>query len=294
VSLWYTHARTYHWMLTTVPDGITPFSARGWPTFEHALGDLLTDCCKLIDTVDFDDDTCTSWFKTLKICTKARKPPILPQAFKNELARKVFTKEADRALLASMYEATFMEVMSTSQVFKYKGLGWTMQEIAMLADALPYCKAVTTLSLTENCVGSAHGEQPLAAISLAEHLPQCPKLRRCLLRACSIGDTDIKVLATCFERCISLVTLNLMGNKIGAEGTEALARVLPDLVSLRQLILAGNSIGEVGAMMLGEFAPKCETLLELWLTGCGDLGRGDQYLKMKWKEAGKAIADLHF
>ena len=33
-----------------------------------------------------------------------------------------------------------------------------------------------------------------------------------------------------------------------------------------------------GAMMLGEFAPKCEPLLELWLSGCGDIGRGDQHL----------------
>jgi hypothetical protein len=294
VSLWFTHAQTFVWMLRTVPDGVTAYDDRGWPTFERQVGDLLTETGKLIDLGDFDEESCTSWFSTYQVCREARRPPLEPEAFAQELATKAFTKEEDRELVEDLYRKTFMEVMNVAKVLKYKSVGWTMPEIATFADCLPHCRIVTTLSLTENNVGSAEGERPLAASALAAHLPKCTKLRRFMLRACSLGDEDMAVLAPCIPRCLSLTTLNLMDNKIGPIGASELAKVLPECPRLRQLILAGNNVGEVGAIKLAEKAPKCETLLELWMTGCGDLGKGQVYLTEKWKEGGKMWGDLHF
>jgi Ca2+-binding EF-hand superfamily protein len=292
-SLWFAHAQTFVWMLRSVPEGVTEYEARGWTTFEHTVSDMLTESCKLMDFGDYDEETCTSWFQTSQVCTEARRPPLVPEAFAADLATKVLTKEADRSIVENLYSQTFAEIMGACKVLKYKGSGWTMRQIATYANSLAHCTRANTLSLTMNTVGSNAGEEPLAAISLAENLPKCIKLRRCLMRACRIGDRDIAILAPAMSHCKNLTTLNLMDNLIGPDGAKALAIALPDFPHLRQLILAGNIIGEVGATLLSEYVPKSESLLELWLTGCGDLGNGELLLKEAWKKSGKAASDLH-
>merc|ERR1719316_155983 len=137
VSLWFAHAQTYVWMLTNLPEEAAEYgaeySARGWPTFERAVSDMLTESCKLLDLGSFDEETCTSWFKTSQVCSEARRTPIVPEAFSAELAKKVFTQEEDRPMIDKMYAQTFMEVMSVAKVLKYKCVGWTIRDIATFA-----------------------------------------------------------------------------------------------------------------------------------------------------------------
>jgi hypothetical protein len=318
VNLWYAHAQIMAWLLTVVPEGVTPFASRGWPTFERAVSVMLTESSKLLDLGKLND-TCTRWFQTCKICTMQRQPPLVPDAFDVLLKTKQFALETDRPAVERKYAQTFHEVMASAKFLEFQALGWDPTQVACFAEAFPYCRSLTKLTLTENEVGTARkaaccdsGEQneavidvekedkeavqipePVAARALAMHLPKVNKLRQILCRGCNIGDEDMVILAQALPRCMALVTLNLQDNKIGARGTVALAKVLPDCERLGLLYLASNKVGEEGALALAKYAPNCDTLRELWVTDAGDMGEGKQVLIEEWRDKGKAEGFLH-
>jgi len=315
VNLWYAHAQTMVWLLTVVPDGVLQFAVRGWPTFERAVSVMLTESSKLLDLGKLNE-TCTRWFQTCKICTMQRQPPLVPDVFDAMLKTKIFALETDRPAVERKYAQTFHEVMASAKILEFQALGWDPAQVATFAEALPYCRSLTKLTLTENEVGTARkncgdgiGEQPeasrdadkddsevaspVAAKALALHLPKVNKLRQILCRGCNIGDDDMVILALSLPRCMALVTLNLQDNKIGPRGTVALAKVLPDCERLGLLYLASNKVGEEGALALAKYAPNCDTLRELWVTDAGDMGEGKQVLIDTWRDKGKAEGFLH-
>ena len=51
VNVWYSHPLTWVWALTLVPEGVKPYSERGWPRFEKAVATLIKHSKMFLDLV---------------------------------------------------------------------------------------------------------------------------------------------------------------------------------------------------------------------------------------------------
>jgi hypothetical protein len=121
--------------------------------------------------------------------------------------------------------------------------------------ALPQCRRLTHLDLSDNWIGAA-GAQVLAAA-----FPQYSWLTYFDLHHNLIGDAGAQELATVLPRCPRLTHLDLGWNSIGAAGAQALAGVLPRCRQLRHLDLGCNRVDDAGAQVLAVVLQQCH-----WLT----------------------------
>lgn len=204
VALWYAHQRTAVWLLTTAPqegswkngnpdECSEPYERRGWPTFEWALGSLITPSHELVD-LGLHDDRCNDWVAVFQQCKAQRRPPWLPEEFGVELAEKHFARPADRNLLERKYAQAFREVMAFTWNLSFHSVGWGDAEAIVLAQSLPYCGGVTALNLTGNRIGNA------GAIALATVIPSCSHLSVLRLQHNQIGEEGKRQLHLAWQQ----------------------------------------------------------------------------------------------
>jgi len=289
VDLWFAHADTMVWSLTKVPEKLVQYQDRGWPMFEHTISGLLTERTKLMDIGKLNEN-CTDWFATCNKCTVDRQPLLTPASFEAQLAKKTFGNGADRITVNAIYESIFTEVMESTTMLEFIGLGWGSKQIKNILDALPFCfDVLSKLMLNGNQLGLE------GAAALAKHLPQLACLHELRLKACCLGDIGAEALAPGLVACPALAILDLGANEIGPKGAAAIAASIPVCQELTTLWLNSNDLGEEGAKALVPAVGRCEPLRTLHIRKAGvqsTVGAGAKLMEA-WRKAGKETKSLH-
>jgi hypothetical protein len=177
VNLWYTHQDTVVWLQTWLPARVqNKYDARGWPTFERAVSWMITDTNSVLDLGPggksiTEDERSQDWTWLFEACKAGRKPPRVPEEFRNVLMTKHFTAGADMEKVANKYEKTFTEVLNHAEQLWFADLGWDDTDAKELAAVLPYCKSLLQLILSGNAIQYTGAQMLVAAAS------QCLKLR---------------------------------------------------------------------------------------------------------------------
>lgn len=257
VSLWYAHRETQVWLLTKVPEGVRPYTERGWPTMERAVSQLLTPVDKVLDMGFFERGK--DWPQAIQNCRAVLRPPRVPDGFAADLQAKVFTKGMDQSLVEKQYRQTFQDIMGSSESLDFSCLQWGDVEAQCLAEAIPLCDRLEQLDLTENKMGDS------GTCRIAYAIACCLRLRELRIGCNKIADKGAVELASVLPCCRRLQKLDLTRNLIADSGAEQLAKAIPHCPQLQELDLSGNEIGEGGAAKLAEAIPYCKRLERLGL-----------------------------
>jgi len=187
VDLWYAHWLTEVWLLTKVPDGVAPFDARGWTSFERAVSSMLTPGESVLDLGRLREGW-KNWGQVVQDCQAKRRPPPFPDAFTAELLCKKFSVKGDRDFVAGKYRETFHQVMRSARELCYADAGWRDREVEQLAEVLPICGSLRELEL--------HGNEVTGdgATALAKAIPRCKGLERLGLHANQLSRESVREL----------------------------------------------------------------------------------------------------
>ena len=131
INVWYAHAHTTTWMLTSLPPGTMrkSYDSSGWTCFEWCIGGVVSSQDKLlrIDEVAREELVSGAWndeeFDYLQVALvtmDARGPPLTPDDFARIVQGKVFTNKADcEKIVIPKYRATFDDVIVGAQQLNY-------------------------------------------------------------------------------------------------------------------------------------------------------------------------------
>ena len=159
---WYAHKWATTFSMTQLPAGwdATPYSERGWCTFERAVSELVKE----------------SWGNWRQLADPAivrkvsnttgayRSAPEPPEAFAARLARKIFTNgKSDCELVATLYADTLAAALDETVGLAYMSCAWGDDEVEKLAAVLLFTRRVTVLDLTSNPRIGSRGFDALAA-----------------------------------------------------------------------------------------------------------------------------------
>ena len=235
MDLLYAHQETCVWRMTRLVDGhpeSRPYVERGWPFFETSVSQFIKPSHLCLDLgsevarralAEFQGeikepealaaqgkcnvDEGGGAFDKLK---DARRPPLVPERFAEEVRTKAVTNGKDVDVLIQLQEKVALLTLSQSHELIFSSLGWGRSEVALLVPALQLCSSLQTLDLEDNKL------DPEDAALIVDELVGLPLL----------------------------TTLRLDDNSIGVEGAKALAEKLP--AGLTTLWLDDNSIGDEG------------------------------------------------
>jgi len=222
VNLWYGHQLTTVWMLTRVPNGVKPYTERGWPYFERCLSEQITPFHYALDLGRCPEDYKGQYWDLKKFCNSARQPPVSPRIFNEALEQKQFTNGSDREIVKEKYTTSFHEIMSSATRLVYENLNWGADQYKALAKILPYCVNLQTLVLNFNPSGN-QGAEAIAAVL----------------------------------QCTPIVRLEVMDNKFDAWGVGALMKAEEQLQRKCVLCVRSNPIFYDHMSALMEFFPNC-------------------------------------
>ena len=107
-----------------------------------------------------------------------RKPDVVRHLLYTE---KKFTTDADKGVVADLYERFFNDVAGSCTELYFVALAWTDQEIRELADSLRFFEKLKDLNLSSNNISDE------GAVALAEALKNLKHLRRVDLQSNKIG-----------------------------------------------------------------------------------------------------------
>lgn len=229
MGTWYAHKLSSTFALDVLPPGwgTTPYSERGWTTFEAAVSALAKE------TIN------TSWTKHVRASVTGRQgegstrpPPLHPEAFAATLARKAFTNgKSDCELVAGLYADVFDGTFGANDLLIYMRSGWGDAEVAQLARVLPLARQARYLDLALNTgilglhggIGAA-GWRTLAAAIEAGGAPRLEVIRP----VASVGGSAAwptsdggALRAVCKKRGIKLGSLELGALSRGAAEVRA-------------------------------------------------------------------------
>lgn len=282
-NLWYAHEAIEAWLLTTVPLGVTPYTERGWPTFERAISSMITPDHMLLDIGQYKADNAKSWPLIYKECKAGRSPPKAPDLFNAELAQKKFTNGADIEMVQGKYTSTFEKVLAGVVDLSFSNLMWTDDEALVLATAMPACKTCAKLDLKANEIGGK------GATAIVEAAALCPSLEVLSLTKNLLGNGACCSIAPHIANIPAIVTLWLNECDVDDAGAIALAEVVPDCKAMRNFYLFDNAIGENGAKGILEMLPKAPHLVQFGIGGNEGIGEETQTrLKEAWNSVPRA------
>mmetsp|Transcript_10341 Transcript_10341/g.22810 ORF Transcript_10341/g.22810 Transcript_10341/m.22810 type:complete len:505 (-) Transcript_10341:78-1592(-) len=194
IDLWYSHSLVEVWLLTRVPDGVTPFEERGWPKFERALATLVNHNDATLD-LGLLRYGWRTWTQVNNDCHAPTRPPELPETFTADLANKAFAVREDEHFLSQKYREVLDRLLGQEAQLWYANLGWSDREAQDLAQILPFCgRALRDLELRGNDIAN------LGAAALAEALPLCDALERLSLEGNCISKEAQQVLRDAWVR----------------------------------------------------------------------------------------------
>ena len=160
---WYANMWATTFSMTQLPAGwdATPYSERGWCTFERAVSELVKSSAtrgwrKLADP--------TIVRKVSAVTGRYRSAPEPPEAFAARLARKTFTNgKSDCELVATLYADTLAAALGETEKLMYIACAWGDDEVEKLAAVLSFTRRLEKLNLESNPRIGSRGFDALAA-----------------------------------------------------------------------------------------------------------------------------------
>ena len=160
---WYAHQDATTFSMTQLPAGwdATPYSERGWCTFERAVSELV----KVSDIGGWRKLADPAVVRKVSHTTGAyRSAPEPPEAFAARLARKIFTNgKSDCELVATLYADTLAAALGETEYLTYIACAWGDDEVEKLAAVLPFARRLERLDLRSNPRIGSRGFDALAA-----------------------------------------------------------------------------------------------------------------------------------
>ena len=211
-NVWYGSAFTTVLIQSHLPPGFTaaPYTQSGWCFVEATISSVIKMSPTRFDTgaLELDgagnlvmDEDCVT---VMQRCMGRRCVPLRPDVVRHLLyTEEKFTTDADKEVVADLYERFFNDVAGSGTKLFFIGLGWTDEEIRDLAGSLRLFEKLEELELGRN----------------------------------EIGDEGAFALADALKDLKHLKLVNLEHNNIGLVGAAALRDVLQTDTELR---LRGN------------------------------------------------------
>ena len=232
INVWFAHAHTITWRLTSLPDAETrsescpSYDESGWTTFERLLAGIVSRDTHLllIDKKARKGLLQTAELDYFQVIMKYKDPergaPVTPEVFNEMLADKFFSEETDRFnTVIPKYRQTFQAAIANAEELNYARLDFGDQaarEIIKFAQTYNRCES---LDLSDN---------PKVKVPLYEFAMLKNLLKLDLFNSNVTG--DIRGLQTLGQ----LTELNL-----GFTAVHGDIQVLESLPDLKQLILGG-------------------------------------------------------
>jgi len=222
VNLWYGHQLTTVWMLTRVPDGVKPYTQRGWPCFERCLSEQITPRSFALDLGRQPNNFNDRYWELVDKCGAGRQPPVRPVDFDEVCDRSTFTNGSDRDFVKKKYEKSYREIMGSAKELFYDFSRWGPGQYEALAKVLPSCYSLETLHLNGNSAGNA-GAEAIAAVL----------------------------------HCTTITRLEMCGNDLDARGVGVLMIAADALPWKCTLFVGSNPVQSDDRDVLNELFPNC-------------------------------------
>lgn len=173
---------------------LTPYSLRGWCTFEEVVASILKSSQMLLDLrlAATCFQTGGGWLDVTRRAVAGRQPPLHPNRMEELLLTKKFTNDADTSVVARLYRGFFHDVCGAAQRLHFQhigeGVGWGAKEASQLAEALPEFISCQILIL------DGHSLEDEGISSIAQALLHMPAVKVVSLKGCGFGEQGLRVL----------------------------------------------------------------------------------------------------
>ena len=180
-NVWYGSYHTTVLIQSHLPPGFTatPYSQSGWCFVEATISSVIKMSITRYDTgaLELDgagnlvmDEDCVT---VMQRCMGRRCVPLRPDVVRHLLhTEKKFTTDADKAVVAELYERFFNDVASSCTELLFGALDWTDKEIRDLADSLQFFEKLEALWLGGNRISDEGAVASAGALKDLKH----PKL----------------------------------------------------------------------------------------------------------------------
>ena len=189
-NVWYGSAFTTVLIQSHLPPGFTatPYTQSGWCFVEATTSSVTKASATRYDVgaleldsagnLIIDEDCETAMWR----CMGRRCVPLRSDVVRHLLfTEKKFTTDADKEVVADLYESFFNDVAGSCAGLFFSGLHWTDKEIRDLASSLQFFEKLEMLNLVGNKITDE------GAVALADALKDLKHLRRLDLRRNKIG-----------------------------------------------------------------------------------------------------------
>ena len=186
-NVWYGSVHTTVLIQPHLPPGFTatPYSQSGWCFVEATISSVIKGSATRFDAGALELDGAGNLViheKSVMGCCRTRRcVPLRPDVVRHLHTEKKFTTDADKEVVADLYESFFNDVAGSSTVLGFPCLDWTDKEIRDLAGSLRLFEKLEELDLRGNEIGDE------GAVALAGALRDLKHLRRLDLRGNKIG-----------------------------------------------------------------------------------------------------------
>ena len=144
-------------------------------------------------------------------CKVARRPPVTPSTFEQELRARSFTSGTDSKIVQELYDRTFRELSHSVTRLSFRNLLWSQDEARMLSETLPTFVNCLEVDLSYNPFG-IHGIQVLM-----DKVADMTNLRRLSLQHCrgmNVAD-QVQTWSPSLRKMAHCEVLNLSENRFG-------------------------------------------------------------------------------
>ena len=153
----------------------TPYTQSGWCFVEATISSVIKDSVKRFDTGALELDGAGNLIMdeeaVMRRCRTRRCVPLRPDVVRHLLhTEKKFTTDADKAVVADLYESFFNDVAGSCTELVFQGLVWTDNEIRDLADCLHFFEKLEKLDLSGNKIGNEGALALAGALKDLKHL----------------------------------------------------------------------------------------------------------------------------
>ena len=187
-NVWYGSVYTTVLLQPHLPPGFTatPYSQSGWCFVEATISSVIKDSFARYDMgalgLDGAGNLIMNEVTVMKRCIGRRCVPLRPDVVRHLLhTEKKFTTDADKEVVADLYERFFNDVAGSCTQLSFTYLGWTDKEIVDLAGSLQFFEKLEELDLGYNKV------EDEGAVALAGALKDLKHLEFVYLQCNNIG-----------------------------------------------------------------------------------------------------------
>jgi len=184
-NVWYGSLHTTVLIQSHLPRGFTAtrYIQSGWCFVEATISSVIKISATRFDMGALELDRAGNLIMdearstVIERCWCRRRVPLRPDVVRNLLyTKKKFTTDADKGVVADLYERFFNDVAGSCTSLDFQGLDWTDQEIGELARSLRFFEKLKELNLAFNKISDE------GAVALAGALKHLKHLRKVYLQ----------------------------------------------------------------------------------------------------------------